>query len=306
MAESARGGLLRKGKRFLQLLDGGGGAGDAYLRLVGQIPRELADGLIGDAWPRAEAGDAGEAAGGPLDDLFDQAPPGGVDRLLYVDFHSYLPDDLLVKMDRASMAFSLEARSPFLDHLLLEEVARMPAELKLRGLRRGLGRGSGSKWVLRRAMRELLPAEVLKRPKMGFGVPLEHWFRGPSAGWLRETLLDGELVRAELLRGEAVGDLIARHPQGGEDHANRPCVLAVLELWWRCFLGAPTPWAGGTRASCARRKVERPGTCRAISYRSAGSSATSGRSSSRAGSICRSGRSAASSFQNSARRTSTG
>ncbi len=236
LPESARGGLLRKGKRFLQLLDGDGAAGrESYLRLVGQIPRELADGLIGDAWPRAGVD---EAAGGPLDDLFEQAPPGGVDRLLYVDFHSYLPDDLLVKMDRASMAFSLEARSPFLDHVLLEEVARMPSELKLRGLRRGLGRGSGLKWVLRQAMRELLPAEVLKRPKMGFGVPLEHWFRGPSAGWLRETLLDGELVRADLLRREAVGDLIARHQQGGEDHANRLWVLVVLELWWRRFFVA--------------------------------------------------------------------
>ncbi len=226
LPETRRGTTLRKGKRFLQILARARGeAGLAiYERLIGKFELDELTALLGPAWPRTSPNRHDLA----LATAFRGARGlRGVDELLHVDFHSYLPDDLLVKMDRASMAFSLEARSPFLDHVLLEETARMPASLKLRGFR--------LKYLLRELLRDLLPEEVLERPKMGFGVPLEHWFRGPMADWLRETLLDGELVRQRLLQDEAISGLIDRHVRGIENRADHLWLLIVLEFWWRRF-----------------------------------------------------------------------
>src|SRR3712207_1950432 len=94
---------------------------------------------------------------------------------------TYLPNDLLVKVDIASMAVSLEARSPFLDHHVIEFAASLPANLKLRG--------RTTKYLLKKVLRKLLPEENLTRPKMGFGVPIGHWFRGRMQPFLREVLL---------------------------------------------------------------------------------------------------------------------
>ena len=92
-----------------------------------------------------------------------------IDKLLYLDIHSYLPEDLLVKVDIATMANSLEARVPFLDHKFMELVAGIPSHFKLKG--------SKTKFILKRAFSDLLPEVVLKRKKMGFGVPVSRWFR---------------------------------------------------------------------------------------------------------------------------------
>ena len=100
------------------------------------------------------------------------APRGAITAASMADLVTYLPCDLLTKVDIASMAFGLECRSPFLDLRVVELAVGMPESLKFRG-----GRG---KWILRQAFGELLPDEIWDRPKMGFGVPLEHWFRRPS------------------------------------------------------------------------------------------------------------------------------
>jgi asparagine synthase (glutamine-hydrolysing) len=138
------------------------------------------------------------------------------------DLVTYLPCDLMTKVDIASMAHGLEVRAPFLDHRLVEFAASLPAHLKYR-------RGKG-KWLLQRAFGDLVPAEVWQRPKMGFGVPLDHWFRNELRPLMRETLLDGESTR-RWFRREAVEQLIADHEERRFDHSARLWALVMLELW---------------------------------------------------------------------------
>jgi asparagine synthase (glutamine-hydrolysing) len=149
----------------------------------------------------------------------------GADRLLGVDMETYLPGALLVKMDIASMAHSVETRSPFLDHHLLELAARLPAEMKLyRG---------GGKRILKTALRGVVPDEILDRPKMGFGVPLNHWFRGELADLPRELLLDPAAHCRAYLDGGEIERLLAEHASGRYDHAHRIWGLVQLETWHR-------------------------------------------------------------------------
>jgi asparagine synthase (glutamine-hydrolysing) len=156
------------------------------------------------------------------------------DRMLGVDIETYLPGDLLPKIDIATMAHSLEARSPLLDHQLMEFAARLPAGEKIRA-------GEG-KAVFRSAMRGRLPDEVLDRPKMGFGVPLKHWFRGPLSQLPREMLLDPQAHTAPMLRRESVERLIDEHARGAEDNSLRLWALLQLESWCREVLSsAPRP-----------------------------------------------------------------
>jgi asparagine synthase (glutamine-hydrolysing) len=166
---------------------------------------------------------AGWSAESILEDAWAQAPEDGVDRLLSVDVETYLPGDLLPKVDIATMAHSVEARSPFLDHHLMEFAARLPAEMKLRG-------GSG-KHILKVAMRGIVPDAILDRPKMGFGVPLKHWFRGELAHLPRELLLDDGSRTGEYLVKSEVERLLDEHADGRWDHSARIWSLVQLEMW---------------------------------------------------------------------------
>jgi asparagine synthase (glutamine-hydrolysing) len=162
-----------------------------------------------------------------------------IDRLLDVDVQTYLPGDLLVKMDIATMAHSLEARSPFLDHELLEFAAALPARLKL-------NRGR-HKVILRSALRRWLPGEVLDRPKQGFSIPLARWFRQELRDLPGDVLLDPRAMTRGYFQPPEVERMIREHQEGVVDHANRLWVLVQLELWHREVLEAPTAttqWSG--------------------------------------------------------------
>ena len=153
-------------------------------------------------------------------------------RLLDAETKPYL-HELLMKQDQMSMAASIESRVPFLDHPLVEFVARAPRRLKLRGLT--------TKWILRRAMAGVLPPEILTRKKMGFPVPVGSWLRGPYAGLLDEYVL-GERARARgLFVQSEVRSLVDRHRDGGENHSERLWALLTLELWQRTFLDGDAP-----------------------------------------------------------------
>ncbi len=146
-------------------------------------------------------------------------------RLLQLNFETYLLDDLLVKMDRMSMAHGLETRSPFLDTAVVEFGAALPDRLRMR-----IGKG---KILLRRAMRDILPASILTRGKMGFGAPLGAWFRSDLQGFVRERLLDATSPIYEYLQREAVEAVIARHGTARADRSAQIWTLLTLESWLR-------------------------------------------------------------------------
>jgi asparagine synthase (glutamine-hydrolysing) len=153
---------------------------------------------------------------------------GLVDASLLADTMTYLPNDLLVKVDIASMAVSLEARSPFLDHHVIEFAASLPENLKLRGLT--------TKYLLKRVLAKLLPAENLQRRKMGFGVPIGHWLRGEMQKFLRDTLLSEKALGRGFFKPEAVTRMVELHTRGERDHAHQLWTLLMLELWFERFI----------------------------------------------------------------------
>ncbi len=155
-----------------------------------------------------------------------------VDRMLDVDIKTYLPGDLLVKMDIASMAASVEARSPFLDHHLMEFAATLPAEMKL-------GANGQGKSILKSALRGLLPDSILYRKKMGFGVPLRSWFREELRHIPAEVLLDRDSACTTYVRRDALVRMINEHQEARADHSLRLWVLLQLEHWHREVLRAP-------------------------------------------------------------------
>jgi asparagine synthase (glutamine-hydrolysing) len=165
--------------------------------------------------------------------LFERAFAGSdaqdpVNRLLDVDVRTYLPGDLLVKMDIASMAHSLEVRSPLLDHKFMEMSASLPGEWKV---------GDGTtKRIFKDALRPWLPPSILDRPKAGFSVPLAHWFRSELRDLPREILLDRQAVERGLFRPQEVQRLIDAHVSGRWDNSHRLWALIQLELWFSTFI----------------------------------------------------------------------
>ena len=159
-----------------------------------------------------------------------------LDRGLYVDVHTYMIDDILAKVDRMSMAVSLEAREPLLDHRLLEFAARVPTSLKLKD-----GRG---KYLLRKALERKVPREILDRGKHGFEAPIGEWLRGPLAPMAESLLADGRLRDRGVFEDREVARLWTEHRDGRADHRHRLWQLMMLELWFRQFIDqAPAPRA---------------------------------------------------------------
>jgi len=157
-------------------------------------------------------------------EMLSHAPSAsGLERMQYLDLKGYLGEGVLTKVDRASMACSLEVRVPFLDHRVVELATNLPMDMKLRRLT--------TKYVLKRALAGVLPRDILERPKKGFGVPLGRWFRRELAPMLRDTCAPEVIRRAGLFRPEAVGQLLAEHAEGRRDHRKKLYTLLAFQFW---------------------------------------------------------------------------
>jgi len=165
------------------------------------------------------------------------------DRLLYQYQTTYLPEDILFKVDRASMATSLEVRAPFLDADLVDWVARLPYPVKRRG-------GAG-KLLLKQALKGKLPDFVMSRPKKGFGIPVAAWLRGPLKGWMTDWLGSDRIRRQGLFDDREVRRLVDEHLKGVRDHRKPIWTLLVFQIWYDRWLGADggSPSANRTAGS---------------------------------------------------------
>ncbi len=174
-------------------------------------------------------------SGAYYDALFALSPHEDLlDATLRADVERYLPDDLLIKVDIATMAYGLESRSPLLDHVLMERAAVLPVDLKLHG--------TTKKYLLKRIARGLLPDAVIDRPKMGFGVPLDRWFRGPLRELAHDVLLGSRLRSRGYFQPDAVERLLREHESGQRNWHYQLWNLLVLELWHQTFIDArPAP-----------------------------------------------------------------
>jgi len=151
-----------------------------------------------------------------------------LEKMLATDFNLYLPDVLMVKMDIACMANSLEARSPFLDNEFVELVASFPPDLKFRGMT--------SKYILKRKLKGFLPEEIVSRKKMGFGIPVGRWFRKELKQFVNELLLDNASLSRGYFNPQAVMKMIEDHTSGRVDHTSRIWLLTILEMWHKIFV----------------------------------------------------------------------
>ncbi|HVU10199.1 MAG TPA: asparagine synthase (glutamine-hydrolyzing) [Phototrophicaceae bacterium] len=193
----------------------------AYFDLIRLFDGEMSADLCPDLDDQASAHFIAACGGENID----------LPNLINVNMQTYLPDDLLIKTDRSSMAVSLETRAPFLDHWLVEQAATIPINLKLNG--------STTKYILKQIAADFLPDEIIHRRKHGFGVPLGAWLR-KDASQVRETLLSPEARGRGLFRLPAVERLIDDHVSGRRDHGQRLWSLLTLEWWHRLYIDPPT------------------------------------------------------------------
>ena len=199
---------------------------ERYLRWVSIFNTQAKEDLYTENFKRETRA---HPAAGIIDPWFARANGSGiVDATLLADIMTYLPNDLLVKVDIATMANSLEARSPFLDHHVIEFAASLPEKYKLHGLT--------TKYLLKKVLKQLLPAENLTRRKMGFGVPIGHWFRGKLQPFLRETILSESALKRGLFKPEGVKRMVELHTRSERDYSPQLWTLLMLELWFQRFI----------------------------------------------------------------------
>ena len=226
--------FLRRGKRFLETL--AMEPEERYLNWITIFNRDRLNQLLSSdlqALLRVSQ---------PAESIFDAynmfRDRDFVTRTTAVDVETYLPFDLLTKVDIASMHVGLECRSPMLDHKVVELAARMPIEVK-QSLQQG-------KLVLTETFRDLIPPDIQTRKKMGFGVPIDHWFRSELKPLLHDVLLSDRCLSRGLLNPESVRQLVAEHTSSKFDHAYRLWNLLCLELWQRTYLDNPPPLTAPT------------------------------------------------------------
>jgi asparagine synthase (glutamine-hydrolysing) len=193
----------------------------SYVGLFGQ--RQMHDLLINDAG----------AGGRAIHRAFDEADGDPLSRMLSVDMATQLPDDLLMLTDKMSMATSLECRVPFLDHELVELAVRMPSDQKIRG--REL------KYVLKNALKGVLPKEILYRKKRGFGAPMGAWFKQELSPMLNSILSKQAVTKRGLFNWAGVEETIRMHETSRADNTDYLLSLLNLELWCRMYLDGQSP-----------------------------------------------------------------
>ncbi len=222
--------LAARGRRWIESL--GDPRERRYARWMSHFHAGLKREVCTEEFLRSAGG--GEAEALLVDAYRDSDAPDLVDATLDVDVRTYLPDDLLVKVDIATMAHGLEGRSPLLDHELMEFCASLPSSMKLRGF--------SKKRIFKRAVRDLLPREVIGRRKMGFAVPLDRWFRGELRDVARDVILGRRARERGYFRQAAVERLVREHLDGVRNWHYQLWNLLMLELWHEVHVDA----RGGT------------------------------------------------------------
>jgi asparagine synthase (glutamine-hydrolysing) len=160
--------------------------------------------------------------------------PEAARQMMLLDMLTYLPDDILVKVDRASMAVGLESRVPLLDHRIVEFAAGLPMSM--------LRNEGQSKWLLRQVLYRYVPRELIERPKAGFGVPIDSWLRGPLKAWAAE-LLAPETIRAQgFFNPEYVQRLWDAHQSGRRNWAYQLWNILMFQAWYACEQACPRVW----------------------------------------------------------------
>ncbi len=208
---------------------------DAYFHSVSFTSDDLRRRLFS---PRLVADLQGYRASETMRRVMAEAPTEDhLERIQYADFRTYLPGDILTKVDRASMANSLEVRVPILDHVFLEWAARIPPSLRLKG-REG-------KYIFKKALEGRVPDEVLYRPKMGFGVPLASWFRGPLRERVRDALTGPVLAETGMFDTRFLTTMVERHQSGASDYSTPIWALIMFESFLRQVHGV-----SGSVGSC--------------------------------------------------------
>jgi asparagine synthase (glutamine-hydrolysing) len=155
-------------------------------------------------------------------------PLDHLNRIMYVDLKTWLADTFMEKVDKATMAFSLEGRLPFLDHRLVELAFQIPGKYKIRG--------TSTKRILKRAVKNLLPPEVLNKPKHGFAVPTDPWFRGELKEFVFHTLMDERTRRRGYFNHPYIEKIYKLHRDGKEVYDTALWLLLNFELWHRLYL----------------------------------------------------------------------
>jgi asparagine synthase (glutamine-hydrolysing) len=243
-ARAGGGAVWPRVRRLIQ--EGGGSPERRYALDMMQFDPWLRDELCTPEFLRCAA--VQDPASLLLDEFRESDASDLLDGMLAVDVNWYLPDALLVKVDIATMAHGLEGRSPLLDHEFMEFAATLPSDLKRRG--------TTAKYIFKRAVRHLLPADIIDRPKKGFSVPLEHWFRNELREMTTDLLLDPRALQRGYFRPATVRRLIDEHVRGIRNWHEQLWNLVMLELWHRMFLDA-RPAVRATHAQSANPRLAR-------------------------------------------------
>lgn len=216
------------GKRFLSV--NSRDAGPRYVDSLSYFDEETKRSLFSEAL-LAELN--GHASTKTFEEIFEETVSRArLDRQMYLDSKTYLPGDILVKVDRMSMAHSIETRAPLLDHRLIEFAQTIPASLKLRRT----SRGWVTKYILKRAVEGLIPDEIIHRPKQGFDVPIKHWLKGELGAMCHDLLTSSGARQQGYFNVKTVAGLLQEHRLGVRDNARHLWALLTFELWRRSFI----------------------------------------------------------------------